>query len=155
MLFWLCLILLLVFMTLAFVSSAIEEEFGYSIKPWKCAVSGLAAVINVVSIVASVMLGITVVIMLIAIACVNVSGDGYVESTEQKYEALLYKAKTESIRDEFGIVNKEYVDEVQEWNEDAVKYKAYSKSKWINIFYPEKCYGNWKTIDLNDIKMKE
>lgn len=43
----------------------------------------------------------------------------------------------------------------REWNEDVVKYKSYSKSKWISIFYPEKYYGNWKTIDLNDIKMKE
>lgn len=113
MLFWLCLILLAVFIALSIVSGAIEDKLGYSLKYWKRAVSGLAAAINVVSIVASAMLGITVVIMLIAIACVNVSGAGYATSNEQKYEALLYKARTESIRDEFGIVNKEYVDEVQ------------------------------------------
>lgn len=155
MLFWLCLILLMVFMTLAFASSAIEEEFGYSLKVWKCAISGLMAAINVVSIVAAAMLGLTIFVMLITIGCVNISGSGYVAENEQKYESLLYKAQTESIRDEFGIVNKEYVDEVQEWNEDVVKYDSYSKSKWIGIFYPEKYYGNWKTIDLNDIKMRK
>ena len=155
MLFWLCLILLVVSVALFFVSSGIEDRYGYSLNSWKCAVSGLATAINVVSIVASFLLAFAIIVMLIFIGCNNMCGSGYVASNEQKYEALLYKAQTESIRDEFGIVNKEYVDEVQEWNEDVVKYNSYSKDKWIGIFYPEKYYSNWKTIDLNDIKMRK
>lgn len=155
MLFWLCLILLVVLIALAFFASYIEDKFGYSITPWKCVLSSFACWLSATSVVVSAFLGLAIIGMLVVISINNLSGAGYAASNEQKYEALLYKAKTESIRDEFGIVNKEYVDEVQKWNEDVVKYNSYSKSKWIGIFYPEKYYGNYKTIDLNDIKMKE
>ena len=155
MLFWLCLILLVVLIALAFFASYIEDKFGCSIKSWKCVLSSFACWLSATSVVVSAFLGLAIIGMLVVISINNLSGAGYAASNEQEYEALLYKAQTKSIRDEFGIVNKEYVDEVQEWNEDVVKYKSYSKSKWIGIFYPDKYYGNWKTIDLNDIKMKE
>lgn len=155
MLFWLCLILLVVLIALYFFSIYIEVKFGSSITSWKCVLSRFACWISTTSVVVSAFLCLAIIVMLVVININNLSGDGYVASNEQKYEALLYKAKTESIRDEFGIVNKEYVDEVQEWNEDVVKYDSYSKDKWIGIFYPEKYYGNWKTIDLNDIKMRK
>lgn len=87
--------------------------------------SSFAGWLSATSVVASAFLGIAIIGMLVVISINNLSGAGYAASNEQKYEALLYKAKTKSIRDEFDIVNKEYVDEVQEWNEDVVKYKSY------------------------------
>ncbi len=99
--------------------------------------------------------GIAILFMIAAIIINQVSADGLRVKNEQRYEALIYKAQAESIRDEFGIVNKEYIDEVQSWNEDVAKYQAYSNSFWIGIFYPDRAYDGFETINLEDIKMRE
>lgn len=107
--------------------------------------SGIIAVIS----------GIVAAIMLIFIIVIQTTADGYRASNERRYEALIYKAQAESIRDEFGIVNKEYIDEVQRWNEDVVKYQTFSHSFWIGIFYPSRAYDGFETINLEDIKMRD
>ncbi len=99
--------------------------------------------------------GIAILFMIVAIIINQVSADGLRAKNEQRYNALIYKAQTESIRDEFGIVNKEYIDEVQSWNEDVAKNQAYSNSFWIGIFYPDRAYDGFETINLEDIKMRE
>ena len=71
---------------------------------------------------------------------------------EQRYEALLYKARAESVKDDFGILNKEYIEEVQEWNEDIVIYKEWQRDFWIGIFIPN-IYDDFETIDLESISL--
>ena len=92
-------------------------------------------------------------------ACViftaRVTAEGIEEGRYQQYNALMYKAETESIRDDFGIVNKEYIDEIQSWNEELAKNRAYSSNIWIGIFYPERTVNGLNIIDLEDIKIKE
>ncbi len=51
-------------------------------------------------------------LMLIFIISQQISADGKKAVNEQVYNGLVYKAQTEAIRDEFGFVNKEYVDEI-------------------------------------------
>lgn len=99
--------------------------------------------------------GIIAAIMLCFIIPIQISADGVRAKNEQRYNALIYKAQTESIRDEFGIVNKEYIDEVQSWNEDVAKYQTYSDSFWIGIFYPKRAFDGFETINLEDIKMRD
>lgn len=99
--------------------------------------------------------GLVAVIMLVVIIIVQASADGLRASNEQRYNALVYKAQTEAIRDEFGIVNKEYIDEVQAWNEDLAKYQSYSHNFWIGIFYPKRVYDGFEIIDLQSIRMKD
>lgn len=94
-------------------------------------------------------------IMLFAIIANQTSANGYRAKLEQTYNALIYKSQTEGIRDEFGIVNKEYIDEVQAWNEELSKDKTYSNDFWIGIFYPKKVYQDLELIDLTEIKMRE
>ena len=103
----------------------------------------------------AVISGIAILFMIAVIIINQVSADGLRAKNEQRYNALIYKSQTESIRDEFGIVNKEYIDEVQSWNEDVAKYQAYSNSIWIGIFYPHRAFDGFETIDLEDIKMRE
>lgn len=74
---------------------------------------------------------------------------------EQRYNSLIYKTQTESIRDEFGIVNKEYIDEVQNWNEELSEYQAYSNNPWVGIFYPKRVFDGFEIINLEDIKMRD
>lgn len=108
-------------------------------------VSGIIAVIS----------GIVIVCMLIEIIASNISADGLRASNEQRYNALVYKSQTEAIRDEFGIVNKPYIDEAQAWNEDLAKYQSYSHNFWIGIFYPKRAFDGFEFIDLQGIKMRD
>jgi len=103
----------------------------------------------------AVIFGVTSLIAAVCVVDIQISAHGLREGNEQRYNALVYKAQTESIRDEFGIVNKEYVDEIQEWNEELVKYKAYSENPWISIFYPAEVYEGLETINLEEIKIKD
>lgn len=80
MLFWLCLILLVVLIALAFSTSYIEDKFGYSIKSWKCVLSSFAGWLSATSVVASAFLGIAIIGMLVVISINNLSGAGYAAS---------------------------------------------------------------------------
>ena len=73
---------------------------------------------------------------------------------EQRYDALTYKSQTESIRDEFGIVNKDYIDEVQEWNEDIASNQRMQRDFWLGIFIPN-IYDDFELIDLDSIQYRE
>lgn len=106
------------------------------------------------SIAIGIISGIIVISMIVAIITSQVSADGVRQQYEQRYKALVYKSQTESIRDEFGIVNKEYIDEVQAWNEDLAKYQSYSHNFWIGIFYPKRQYDGLEFIELENIKMR-
>lgn len=105
--------------------------------------------------ITAVISGIVAVIMLIYIITSQVSAEGERAKNEQRYNALIYKSQTESIRDEFGIVNKKYIDEVQAWNENLAKYQSYSHNLWIGIFYPKRQFDGLEFIDLENIKMKK
>lgn len=103
----------------------------------------------------AVISGILAIVMFICVVIAQISADGCKVEYEQTYSALIYKSQTENIRDEFGIVNKEYIDEVQAWNEGLSKCKAYSNDFWIGIFYPKKVFQDLELINLEEIKMRE
>ena len=84
-----------------------------------------------------VLFAIAFLVMLCYAITNNVTADGKYQQYKQRYDALLFKTQEEFLRDEFGLLNKEFVDEVQFWNEDIAKYKAYSNNGWIGIFYPQ------------------
>lgn len=139
MIFWIFVILLVIGVILLFADYYIGiDSFALEI---------LAAATSLVS-------GIIVAIMLIVIISNNFGAQGEKLSNQQTYDSLIYKSQTESIRDEFGIVNKEYIDEVQAWNENVVKYKSWQRDFWIGIFIPN-IYDDLETIDLDSIQYKE
>lgn len=101
-----------------------------------------------------VIFGICAIISIIVISVNCIGSEGERLAYEQRYESLIYKAKSEAIRDEFGIINKNYIDEIQAWNENVVKLKNWEKDFWIGIFVPN-IYGEFETIDLSEISYKE
>ena len=139
MIFWIFVIVTVVGVVLLFA----DYDFGID----SFALEASASITSVVS-------GIIAVIMLIIIILNNLGAQGTKLSNQQTYDSLIYKSQTESIRDEFGIVNKEYIDEVQAWNEDIVKYKNWQRDFWIGIFVPN-IYDEFETIDLSSIQYKE
>lgn len=68
------------------------------------------------------------------------------QANAEKYKALTYKLESEACRDQFGLLNKEIIDEVQRWNVNVTYYKAMEDNFWVGIYYPD-VYGDLGTID--------
>lgn len=68
------------------------------------------------------------------------------QANVEKYKALTYKLESEACRDQFGLLNKEIIDEVQDWNTDITYYKSMEDNFWMGIYYPD-VYGDLGTID--------
>lgn len=80
--------------------------------------------------------------------------DGDRAENEARYESLIYRLQSESSRDRFGILNKEYMDEVQSWNENLAKYQTNSHNFWIGIFYPDRAITGVELIELEDMRFR-
>lgn len=71
---------------------------------------------------------------------------GEVAKYRQTYKGLQYKLTSEKCRDQFGLLNKEIVDEIQEWNEELALNKAYQHNFWIGVFVPN-VYDEFEFIE--------
>ncbi|EXG86560.1 hypothetical protein K413DRAFT_3400 [Clostridium sp. ASBs410] len=133
MIFWICVAFAVIFHIMYFMSMFHVKYL------WET----LGAVCIAVSIV-----------MLVFIIILNCGTNGIVSSNKEKYKALMYKAQTEACRDEFGIVNKDYIDEIQEWNQYIAKNKTMQRDFWFGVFVPN-IFDEFQTIDLESIAYKK
>lgn len=145
MLFWLCFIVLIVGIGLITVGNmewfdARNEnklrKFLYQ-NDYTIEISGWVTV---------VISGIIMVIMLIVFACTYIGVNAQVEKNKEQYNAITYKVESGACRDEFGLLNKEVIDEIQDWNENITYYKNFQKDFWVGIFIPN-VYDQFETID--------
>ena len=97
--------------------------------------------------VATIVCGFCIVTSLIIICGQHMKADAFVEESKERYKALCYKVESESIKDEFGLLNKEIVDEIQEWNEDVASYQELQNNFWLGIYYPN-VYDQFEKIPL-------
>ena len=86
------------------------------------------------------------VIMLIVFACNYIGVNAQVEKNKEQYNAITYKVESGACRDEFGLLNKKVIDEIQDWNENITYYKNLQKDFWVGIFIPN-VYDQFETID--------
>lgn len=156
MLFFITLFLLVIFVLISFAIKYISKKYYYDEKPkgvkefvWLHS-EGLSFISNL----SSAIFGIAFFTMIIVMCCNYIGSDIDMATNQETYKSLVYKAETEAIRDEFGIVDKKYVDEIQNWNTDVVKYQTLTHNFWVGIFYPD-WYDEFETIDLEKIKMEE
>ena len=63
----------------------------------------------------------------------------------------MYKAETESYYDEFGLLNKDVIDEIQKWNEDLIFNQEMQDNFWLGIYIPN-IYDEFETIDYKTAK---
>lgn len=105
------------------------------------------------SSIASVLLGEITAFMLIIIVCTHVGNNGTIRKYEEQYKGIIYKMQTQECRDEFGILNKEFVDEIQEWNMTIASGQGYQHDFWVGIFCPP-IYDDFELIDLNGFAYK-
>jgi hypothetical protein len=71
-------------------------------------------------------------------------------SNDEIYKALVYKAETELVKDDLGIVRKSIVDDIQEWNTDVAMFKALKKNIFTNVFIPD-YLSNYKKIEYERV----
>lgn len=72
--------------------------------------------------------------------------DAYIEQNREEYKAITYKMESNACRDEFGLLNKEVIDEIQEWNKDIRFYQDIQDNFWLGIYYPN-VFDEFETID--------
>jgi hypothetical protein len=145
MLFWLCLIVLIVGIGLVIVGkmewfdTRNENKLRKFLYKNDCTIKSFGRVTVVIS-------GIIMVIMIFVFACVYIGVNAQVERNKERYNAITYKVESGACRDEFGLLNKEVIDEIQDWNEDVTYYKIFQKDFWVGIFVPN-IYDQFETID--------
>lgn len=135
MVFWLFVIL-----TVLLFAGTKYFESDYE---WSSLLCGLGVVSTLIS-----------VILLVIILVCNCGAKGTIAGQRERYKSLMYKVETESCRDEFGIINKDYIDEIQSWNESLAYNKQVQRNFWIGIFTPN-IYDEFELIDLNSIEYKK
>ena len=90
---------------------------------------------------------ITILIVCSIIMLVNyIQVDSFIATNTEIYNSLIYKMESTTCRDEFGFLNKEVIDEVQEWNQDVKYIQAAQDDFWVGIFHPN-VFDEFKTID--------
>lgn len=131
-----------------FVILAVVGYVGYAIAYLH--ENDIGVIFGIIAVIATV---ITVVLLMLIIVN-NGSAIGEKAKLEQRYDALTYKAQTESTRDEFGVVNKDYIDEVQAWNESIASNQRTQRDFWVGIFTPN-IYDDFELIDLDSIQYEQ
>ena len=90
--------------------------------------------------------GAILVIMLVVLCSNHISINNRIDVNKELYKAIEYKVTSGACRDELGLLSKEVIDEVQEWNKDVVYYQTVQDDFWIGIFYPN-VFDQFETID--------
>ena len=145
MLFWLCLIILIVGIGLVAIGKMerFDTRNENKLRKFLYQNNGAIECYGWVTVVVS---GFIMAIMIIVFACNYIGVNAQVEKNKEQYNAITYKVESGACRDEFGLLNKEVIDEIQDWNEDVTYYKNLQKDFWIGIFIPN-VYDQFETID--------
>ena len=97
--------------------------------------------------------GFAILISLFLIIGEYITTDSYLEKTREQYKAITYKIESDACRDEFGLLNKEVIDEIQEWNKDVRFYHNIQDNFWLGIYYPN-VFDEFETIDYESFEKK-
>ena len=90
--------------------------------------------------------GFIMIIMITILCCMYIDIDAIVEQSKETFDAITYKVESGVCRDEFGLLNKEVIDEIQSWNESIIYNQKMQNDFWVGVFYPN-IYDQFETID--------
>lgn len=153
MLFWLSLILIVVGVVIYYIpdisGKIINKESHEKIREffhWKA--RDFFVYTGAAILIAS---AIAAVIMLVILSANQIYERTSLAKYQERYKALIYKVESDSYRDDFGLLNKEVIDEIQEWNEDLTFKKSNQRDFWIGIFIPN-IYDEFEMIDYEQFQ---
>ena len=90
--------------------------------------------------------GFIMIIMITILCCMYIGIDARVKQSKETFDAITYKVESGVCRDEFGLLNKEVIDEIQSWNESIIYNQKMQNDFWVGVFYPN-VYDQFETID--------
>ena len=108
---------------------------------------------DVLGTVIATICGIATIISLIIIILQFTTIGSYLEKSREIYKAITYKVESDACRDEFGLLNKEVIDEIQEWNKNVRCYQNIQDNFWVGIYYPN-VFDEFETIDYESFEKK-
>ena len=140
MIFWLSVIIFAVGVVML-IANRIGESLSYEYEYSNASsfILSFGVVISFISVVWFLVAGLILLLTQTNVAATR-------QANAEKYKALTYKLESEACRDQFGLLNKEIIDEVQRWNVKVTYYKAMEDNFWVGIYYPD-VYGDLGTID--------
>lgn len=90
-------------------------------------------------------------VLLIAICVMILVNNSTVEADtlilQNRYDTLYYQVSNNMYNNDNEVGKKELIDQIMEWNGDIITRKLYSKSIWLNWFYPID-YDQFKLIPI-------
>ena len=139
MIFWLSIIIFAVGVVILIANRIGSLSYEYEYSSVSGFILSFGVVISFISVVWFMVAG-----LILLLTKTNVTATR--QANAEKYKALTYKLESEACRDQFGLLNKEIIDEVQDWNTDITYYKSMEDNFWMGIYYPD-VYGDLGTID--------
>lgn len=143
MIFWLCLAILIIGIGLIVVGCIDWDyeknklfDFLYDNDDNLMVIGGVTTIVS----------GFVMIIMLTILCCMYIGIDARVEQSKETFDAITYKVESGACRDEFGLLNKEVIDEIQSWNESVIYNQKMQNNFWVGVFYPD-VYDQFETID--------
>ena len=143
MIFWLCLAILIIgigLIVLGCIDWDYEKnkffDFLYDNDDTLKFIGGITTFIS----------GFIMIIMITILCCMYIDIDARVEQSKETFDAITYKVESGACRDEFGLLNKEVIDEIQSWNESIIYNQKMQNDFWVGVFYPN-IYDQFETID--------
>ena len=97
--------------------------------------------------------GFAILISLFLIIGEYATMDSYLEKTREQFKAITFIIESDACRDGFGLLNKEVIDEIQEWNKDVRFYQNIQDNFWLGIYYPN-VFDELETIDYESFEKK-
>ena len=143
MLFWLCLVILIIGIGLI-VAGCIN--WNYKKNKLFNFLYDNDEILKLIGGIITFISGFVIAIMLVVLPCMYIGIDARVEQLKENYKAITYKVESGACRDEFGLLNKEVIDEIQSWNKSVIYNQKMQNDFWVGIFYPD-VYDQFKTID--------
>ena len=143
MIFWLCLAILIIGIGLIVIGCIDWDykknklfDFLYDNDDTLKFIGGITTFIS----------GFIMIIMITILCCMYIDIDARVEQSKETFDAITYKVESGACRDEFGLLNKEVIDEIQSWNESIIYHQKMQNDFWVGVFYPD-VYDQFETID--------
>ena len=100
-----------------------------------------------VSEVISIILGVVILFMTVAICIGNFGADAKAAKYKERYDSLVYQYENEIYCDDNVVYD--LLTDIREYNEDLVYYKEIQDDFWIGIFYPN-IFDQFELIELDE-----
>lgn len=100
-----------------------------------------------VSEVISIILGVVILFMTVAICIGNFGADAKAAKYKERYDSLVYQYENEIYCDDNVVYD--LLTDIREYNEDLAYYQEIQDDFWIGVFYPN-IFDQFELIELDE-----